>query len=134
MTWLGEETDSAFLHEVLAQSSGRDFSAVEDSFKVVYTPFHGTGYRLIPYVLNRIGVKKLYCVEEQMVPDGSFPTVKSPNPEDPQGFKLAIELADRVGADFIIGSDPDADRVGIMIRDKSGSFVPVSGNLTGVLL
>lgn len=134
VTWLGEETDSAFLHEVLAQSSGRDFSAVGDSFKVVYTPFHGTGYRLIPYVLNRIGVKKLYCVEEQMVPDGSFPTVKSPNPEDPQGFKLAIELADRVGADFIIGSDPDADRVGIMIRDKSGSFVPVSGNLTGVLL
>lgn len=134
ISWLGEETDRGFLSEVLAQSGGRDFSKIGERFKVVYTPFHGTGYKLIPYVLEKIGVKRLYCVEEQMVPDGTFPTVKSPNPEDPRGFELAVKLADRVGADFIIGSDPDADRVGVMLRDKTGKFAPLSGNLTGVLL
>ena len=79
-------------------------------------------------------MKHLHCVPEQMVLDGSFPTVVSPNPENPEGFYLAIALADRVGANFIIGTDPDSDRVGILVRNKGGRFVPVSGNQTGVLL
>ena len=96
--------------------------------------FHGCGWKLVPEALRGLGVKNLYCVEQQMVLDGTFPTVASPNPENPEGFYLAIELADKVGADFILGTDPDSDRVGIMVRDHAGRFIAVTGNQTGVLL
>ena len=135
ITRMGAETDEAFLAHVMGQVN--DQSAVErvaDTFKMVYTPFHGTGYRLIPEVLRRLGMKHVLCVPEQMVIDGDFPTVASPNPENPEGFHLAVALADREGADFILGSDPDADRVGLMVRNREGRFVPLSGNQTGVLL
>jgi phosphoglucomutase len=101
---------------------------------MVYTPFHGCCHKLVPQSLRELGVKHLYCVEEQMVLDGNFPTVASPNPENPEGFYLAVELANKVGADFLLGTDPDSDRVGIMVRAKDGSFIPVTGNQTGVLL
>ncbi|MEY8388897.1 phospho-sugar mutase [Oscillospiraceae bacterium 38-13] len=132
---LGPETDEKFLANVMAQVN--DKAAVEkvaDSFRMVYTPFHGTGHKLIPEALSRLGVKHILCVPEQMVIDGDFPTVVSPNPENPEGFCLAVELAKKEGADFILGSDPDADRVGIMIRDKDGEFKVITGNQTGVLL
>ena len=135
ITLMGKETDDAFLTNVMAQVN--DYAAVSqvaDTFKMVYTPFHGTGYQLIPEVLHRLGVKHLYCVPEQMVIDGNFPTVVSPNPENPEGFYLAIDLAKKEGSDFILGSDPDADRVGIMVRDASGEYITISGNQTGVLL
>jgi len=96
--------------------------------------FHGCGWKLVPEALRGLGVKNLYCVEQQMVLDGTFPTVASPNPENPEGFYLAIELADKVGADFILGTDPDSDRVGIMVRGADGKFIAVTGNQTGVLL
>ena len=132
---MGEETDRAFMKEVMAMVNDREsMSKVADTFKVVYTPFHGCGWKLVPEALRGLGVKHLYCVEQQMVLDGSFPTVASPNPENPEGFYLAIELADKVGADFILGTDPDSDRVGIMVRDHAGKFVAVTGNQTGVLL
>ena len=132
---MGEETDRAFMENVMAMVNDRESMAkVADTFKVVYTPFHGCGWKLVPEALRGLGVKHLYCVEQQMVLDGSFPTVVSPNPENPEGFYLAIALADRVGANFIIGTDPDSDRVGILVRNKGGRFVPVSGNQTGVLL
>ena len=132
---MGEETDRAFMENVMAMVNDRDSMAkVADTFKVVYTPFHGCGWKLVPEALRGLGVKHLYCVEQQMVLDGNFPTVASPNPENPEGFYLAIELADKVGADFILGTDPDSDRVGIMVRDHSGKFVAVTGNQTGVLL
>ena len=132
---MGEETDRAFMKEVMAMVNDREsMSKVADTFKVVYTPFHGCGWKLVPEALRGLGVKHLYCVEQQMVLDGSFPTVASPNPENPEGFYLAIELADKVGADFILGTDPDSDRVGIMVRDHTGKFVAVTGNQTGVLL
>ena len=134
ITTIGRETDDEFLKNVLLQSGKWAHDEIDRDVKIVYTPFHGTGYKLIPEVLRNIGVKNLYCVEEQMVPDGNFSTVESPNPENPEGFEMAVKLADKVGADFIIGSDPDADRVGIMIRGEDGAFVPVIGNLTGVLL
>ena len=135
ITLMGSETDDAFLSNVMAQVNDAAVVAqVADTFKMVYTPFHGTGYQLIPEVLHRLGVKHLYCVPEQMVIDGNFPTVVSPNPENPEGFYLAIDLAKKEGADFILGSDPDADRVGIMVRDKSGEYITISGNQTGVLL
>ncbi len=135
ITFMGKETDEAFLSQVMAQVNDKAVVAkVADSFKMVYTPFHGTGYRLVPQVLENLGIKHLYCVPEQMVIDGNFPTVVSPNPENPEGFALAIELAKKVGADFILGTDPDADRVGIMVRDSKGAYITISGNQTGVLL
>ncbi|MBP1737019.1 MAG: Phosphoglucosamine mutase [Oscillospiraceae bacterium] len=132
---MGEETDEAFLSHVMAQVNDKAaVEAVADSFRMVYTPFHGTGYRLIPEALRRLGMKHVVCVPEQMVLDGNFPTVASPNPENPESFALAIALATQVGADFILGSDPDADRVGIMVRNRQGDYVAISGNQTGVLL
>ncbi len=132
---IGAETDEAFLENVLAQAIDREAVAkVADTLKIVYTPFHGAGYRLVPEALRRLGIKKLIPVPEQMIIDGTFPTVKSPNPEDPAGFKLAIALAKREESDLIIGTDPDSDRVGIMVRAADGEFVTVTGNQTGVLL
>ena len=132
---LGAETDEKFLDNVMAQVNDPEtVTQVADTFQVVYTPFHGTGYQLIPEALKRLGIQHLLCVPEQMVIDGNFPTVVSPNPENPEGFYLAVDLAKREGADFIVGSDPDADRVGIMVRTKDGEFKVISGNQTGVLL
>lgn len=132
---MGAETDEKFLANVMEQVN--DKAVVEkmaNTFKMVYTPFHGTGHKLIPEALKRLGVKHVICVPEQMVIDGDFPTVVSPNPENPEGFYLAVDLAKKEGADFILGSDPDADRVGIMVRTKEDDFVVISGNQTGVLL
>ena len=135
ITLMGAETDEKFLENVMGQVN--DKAAVEkvaDTFKMVYTPFHGTGYKLIPEALRRLGMKHVICVPEQMVIDGNFPTVVSPNPENPEGFYLAVDLAKKEGADFILGSDPDADRVGIMVRNDQGEYITISGNQTGVLL
>ena len=132
---IGEETDRKFMAKVMEMVNDRESVAkVADTFKVVYTPFHGCGHKLVPEALTALGIKHLYPVPEQMVIDGDFPTVASPNPENPEGFYLAEALADKVGADFLLGTDPDSDRVGIMVRDKSGRFIPVTGNQTGVLL
>ena len=132
---MGGETDEKFLANVMAQVN--DKAAVEKvagTFKMVYTPFHGTGHKLIPEALKRLGMKHVICVPEQMVIDGNFPTVKSPNPENPEGFYLAVDIAKKEGADFILGSDPDADRVGIMVNTGNGEFKVLTGNQTGVLL
>ena len=95
---MGEETDRAFMKEVMAMVNDREsMSKVADTFKVVYTPFHGCGWKLVPEALRGLGVKHLYCVEQQMVLDGNFPTVVSPNPENPEGFYLAIDLANQAG-------------------------------------
>ena len=135
ITLMGRETDEKFLANVMSQVNDKAVvEQVADTFKMVYTPFHGTGYRLIPEALKRLGMKHVICVPEQMVIDGNFPTVVSPNPENPEGFYLAVDLAKQNNADFILGSDPDADRVGIMVRTKDDDFVVISGNQTGVLL
>ncbi|MBO5340693.1 MAG: phospho-sugar mutase [Oscillospiraceae bacterium] len=132
---MGEETDEKFLANVMALVNDKAVVAkVADDFKMVYTPFHGTGHKLIPEALKRLGMKHVICVPEQMVIDGNFPTVVSPNPENPEGFYLAVDIARREGADFILGSDPDADRVGIMVNTGNGDFAVISGNQTGVLL
>lgn len=135
IAFIGAETDEAFLANVLSQSIDHEaVLRVADQFKVVYTPFHGAGYRLVPEALRRIGMKHIIPVPEQMVIDGTFPTVKSPNPEEPAGFYLAIDLAKKEDCNLIIGTDPDSDRVGIMVRNADGEYVAVSGNQTGVLL
>ena len=134
ITLMGAETDEKFLANVMEQVNDQAaVAAVADTFKMVYTPFHGTGYKLIPEALKRLGMKHVICVPEQMVIDGNFPTVASPNPENPEGFYLAVDLANKEGADFILGSDPDADRVGLMVR-AGDEFKVLTGNQTGVLL
>ncbi|MBQ6539405.1 MAG: phospho-sugar mutase [Oscillospiraceae bacterium] len=135
ITIIGEETDEKFLANVMAQANDPETIAkVADDFKMVFTPFHGTGHKLIPEALHRLGIKHLYCEPEQMKIDGNFPTVKSPNPENPEGFYLAVELAKEKGADFIIGSDPDADRIGMMVKNDKGEYVVITGNQAGVLI
>ena len=132
---MGDETDRKFMAHVTAMINDKETVAkVADTFKMVYTPFHGCGYKLVPEALKTLGIKHLICVPEQMVIDGSFPTVVSPNPENPEGFYLAIDLAKQNDVDFILGTDPDSDRVGIMVRNHAGEFQPVTGNQTGVLL
>jgi len=131
---LGEETDEAFLANVMTQAIDRNTVAeVADEFKIVFTPFHGTGHKLVPEALRRLGIKHIYPVEEQMVIDGNFPTVVSPNPENPEGFYLAVDLAKKIGSDLIIGTDPDADRIGTMVR-TGDTYTTITGNQMGVLL
>ncbi|MBR2583311.1 MAG: phospho-sugar mutase [Oscillospiraceae bacterium] len=131
---MGAETDEAFLDEVMKMAIDRKTVAeVADDFRVVFTPFHGCGYKLVPEALRRLGLKHIYPVEEQMVIDGSFPTVESPNPENPEGFYLAVDLARKVDSDLIIGTDPDADRIGTMVR-CGDEYIPITGNQMGVLL
>ena len=135
ITMLGEDCDKRFMANVMSMVNDYEtVKKVADDFKLVYTPFHGCGYKLVPEALTRLGIKHLLCVPEQMIIDGNFPTVVSPNPENPEGFYLAIDLAKKNDVDFILGTDPDSDRVGIMVRNKQGEFEPVTGNQTGVLL
>ena len=135
ITMLGEDCDKRFMANVMSMVNDYEtVKKVADDFKLVYTPFHGCGHKLVPEALTRLGIKHLLCVPEQMVIDGNFPTVVSPNPENPEGFYLAIDLAKKNDVDFILGTDPDSDRVGIMVRNKQGEFEPVTGNQTGVLL
>ena len=132
---LSRETDEAYLGEVIKVAVNPDcVKQVADEFKLVYTPFHGAGYRLVPEILRRLGYKHIICEPEQMKIDGDFPTVKNPNPEYKEGFNLAIELAKQNDVDLIIGTDPDADRTGIVLKDKTGEYVTLSGNQVGVLL
>ena len=129
------QTDEAYLKQVQAVAVNPDcIKEVADDFKLIYTPFHGAGYRLVPEILRRIGYKHIICVPEQMVIDGDFPTVKSPNPENKEGFTIGIEMAKANNVDLIIGTDPDADRTGIVLRNKEGEYVTLSGNQVGVLL
>ena len=135
ITVLSEDFDEIYLSAVLATAvSPKAVSEVSDTLKVVYTPLHGAGCRLVPLVFERMGLKHLYTVAEQMAPDGDFPTVKKPNPEYSEAFALGIALADREGSDLVIATDPDADRVGVMARNKEGTFETVSGNQMGALL
>ncbi len=131
---IGAETDEAYLEKVLEQAINKAVvQKVADHLKIVYTPFHGAGYKLVPEALRRLGITQLYPVKEQMVLDGNFPTVESPNPENPEGFYLAIDIAKQVGSDLIIGTDPDSDRIGVMVRDGEG-YTTITGNQLGVLL
>lgn len=134
VTMLGSEMDENYLSKVLEQSVGRKYvDQVAEDFTIIYTPFHGTGYRLVPEVLHRLGMKHVLTVKEQMLIDGNFPTVKSPNPEYVEGFSLAISLAKKNNVDLIIGTDPDGDRCGIVVKNGD-SYETLSGNQIGVLL
>ena len=135
ITVLGEEFDEKYINAVLATAIYPNaVSEVANELKVVYTPLHGAGYKLVPEVFARVGLKNLYTVDEQMIPDGNFPTVAKPNPEYAAVFEKGIAIANEVGSDLVIATDPDSDRVGVMTRCSDGSFVTITGNQMGALL
>lgn len=135
ITIVGPEIDDKYIQNVIAQRVDKDIiPEMAEELSIVYTPLHGAGYRLVPEVLRLCGVKHLFPVWQQMIIDGNFPTVASPNPENAEGFALAISLAEKVGSDLIIATDPDADRCGIMAKDNEGNFVTLTGNQCGALL
>ena len=131
---MGSEVDKAYLDDILSLMLSPDARAKHRDLKIVYTPLHGTGVRLVPMALERLGFKNIYHVPEQDVNDGDFPTVQSPNPEEPSALKMAVETADREHADIVLATDPDADRMGIAVRDNDGKMVLFNGNQTGSML
>ncbi|KAA8785549.1 phospho-sugar mutase [Paenibacillus amylolyticus] len=136
LIWLGEQEDQAFADTVASRSLSRELiqSGIGREFKIVYTPLHGTGNLPVRRVLEQIGFEQLYIVAEQEQPDAEFSTVKSPNPEEREAFTLAMKLGESVGADILIGTDPDADRMGAVVKDKDGKYFVLSGNQSGAIM
>jgi len=130
---IGEEIDEIYLEKLMALSLSPDAIERQKDFKIVYTPIHGTGAKLVPAILKKFGFNQVYTVEEQNVPDGNFPTVKSPNPEEPAALEMAINKAKAVNADLVMATDPDADRVGIAVR-RDDEFILLNGNQTASIL
>jgi len=131
---LGEEMDALYVEEVAKQCLNPELIEAHSDVKIVYTPIHGTGVEMVPRALKKLGFKNIYNVPEQDVVDGNFPTVVSPNPEESAALNLALLKADEVGADLVMATDPDADRVGIAVRDNQGKLVLLNGNQTAALL
>ena len=131
---MGADLDEAYLRDILSLALSPESCARHSDIKFVYTPLHGCGVKLVPECLRRLGFNNVYHIPEQDVTDGNFPTVASPNPEEPAAMKMAIEKADAVGADIVIATDPDADRMGIAVRNEEGDMVRLNGNQTAALL
>lgn len=135
ITMVGDALRREYLEHVLACRRNPDVEKdTAKDIKIVYTPFHGTGLVPVQEALEQAGYENVYVVEQQAAPDPEFSTVKSPNPEDKEGFAYAISLAEKVGADVICGTDPDADRIGVLVKNKDGGYDTITGNQMGVLL
>lgn len=131
---IGEDVDKVYLDKIAKLTLNPAAIKKAKNLKIVYTPLHGTGITMVPKALEMYGFKNVYLVDEQAVPDGNFPTVKSPNPEEKSALELALKKADEVEADLILATDPDADRVGIAVRNAEGKMQLLNGNQTGSLL
>ncbi|NOX47994.1 MAG: phospho-sugar mutase [Chlorobi bacterium] len=131
---IGEEIDKAYLENIAALSLSPEIVKKHKDLKIVYTPIHGTGVKLVPAGLKAFGFKNIYNVPEQDIADGNFPTVKSPNPEEPAALNMAINKAKEINANIVMATDPDADRVGIAVRNNKNEFVLLNGNQTATLL
>lgn len=138
LVWLGEAEDQKYIQTVAAESRNRARIAGEgglgENFRIVFTPLHGSGNLPVRRVLEEIGFQNIHIVAEQEQPDGNFSTVKSPNPEEREAFTLAMKLAAEVDADIIIGTDPDADRMGAVVKNAAGEYVVLSGNQSGAIM
>lgn len=136
LVWLGEDADRDFIEAVAAQSLNRDLlkRGAGRDIKVIYTPLHGSGNHPVRGALKEIGIESVAVVPSQEQPDGYFSTVKSPNPEEREAFALAIKQAQEQGADIIIGTDPDADRMGAVVKNNEGEYVVLSGNQSGAIM
>lgn len=133
---IGNEIDDRYIEELKKLIINKDaINEMQKDIKIVYTPLHGTGGMLVKRILKEIGFENVYVVKEQEEPDGNFPTVDYPNPEDSKAFKLALELAKKVDADIVLANDPDADRLGVYVKDtKTGEYIQFNGNMTGNLI
>ena len=132
---IGEEVDNEYLKNVYAQSINEEsIKNLGDDFSIIYSPFHGTGNKLVRKILSMIGAKDVRVVKEQELPDPDFSTVKSPNPEEKEGFKYAIDMAKERSADLIFATDPDSDRIGAIVKNAEGEYITLNGNQMGVLL
>ncbi|MBN2172980.1 MAG: phospho-sugar mutase [Bacteroidales bacterium] len=131
---IGEEIDKVYVEKVKALSLSAQIIQQQKDYKIVYTPIHGTGVHIVPRCLKAFGFENIYNVPEQDIADGNFPTVKSPNPEEPAALSMAIQKAKEVNANLVMATDPDADRVGIAVKDHKGDFVLLNGNQTASIL
>lgn len=131
---IGREIDEAYLEKLMTLSLSPDVIRSHKDLKIVYTPLHGTGRMLVPEILKRFGFENIHPVPEQMIADGNFPTIKSPNPEEHSALDMGIKLAEQLNADLVMATDPDADRVGIAIRDDQNQMILLNGNQTAALL
>ncbi|MGV6831565.1 MAG: phospho-sugar mutase [bacterium] len=131
---IGKSVDDVFIDESVANGSFDTSQDAKDDFKIVFTALHGTSITAIPETLKRAGFNNVSIVEEQAEPNGNFPTVKSPNPEEPEALEMAMNLAEKVNADLVVGTDPDSDRLGIAIRDLDGNLTLLNGNQTMVVM
>ena len=131
---IGDAFDKIYIEKIAKLSLSPDAIERNKDLKIVYTPIHGTGVKLVPATLKKFGFTNIYHIEEQDKTDGNFPTVISPNPENAEALQMALDKAKTVDADIVMASDPDADRVGIAVKDKTGNFVLLNGNQTGAVL
>ncbi|MFX1704672.1 phosphoglucomutase [Chitinophaga ginsengisegetis] len=134
ITLIGKEIDEAYRQELLSLSINPDINKQQHDLKIVYTPIHGTGITQVPQLLEQYGFTNVNIVQEQATPDGNFPTVVYPNPEESEAMSLGLKKAKELDADILLGTDPDADRVGIAVKDLKGEWILLNGNQTGVLL
>lgn len=134
INYIGTEVDDIFINASVKNGSFNTPQEAKDDFKIVFTSLHGTSITTIPETLKRAGYKNVHIVKEQAEPNGDFPTVKSPNPEEPEALKMAMELADKVNADIVVGTDPDSDRLGIAVRNPEGQLQLLNGNQTMIVM
>lgn len=132
--YIDKTVDDAFIDSTLKNASFNTDPKAKQNLKIVYTPLHGTSVKLIPQVLEKAGYTNVSIVAEQAEPDGDFPTVKSPNPEEPEALTMALALAQKADADIVIGTDPDSDRLGVAVRDTNGKMILLNGNQTMVVM
>ncbi|WP_417854931.1 phospho-sugar mutase [Xanthomarina gelatinilytica] len=131
---VGKEVDDVFIKASIKNGSFNTEQQAKDQLNIVFTSLHGTSITIIPDTLKQAGYKNLHIVEEQAEPNGDFPTVESPNPEEPEALKMALELADKVQGDLVIGTDPDSDRIGVAVRDFNGKMTLLNGNQAMLLM
>ena len=131
---IGKDVDDVFIDASVKNGCVGATQQAKDNLKIVFTSLHGTSITAVPETLKRAGYKNVHIVKEQEIPDGSFPTVKSPNPEEPAALKMALELANKEGADIVIGTDPDCDRLGVAVRNTNGDLQLLNGNQTMLMM
>jgi phosphomannomutase len=132
--YIDKDVDAAFIDSTVNNASFNTPQDAKDNLTIVYTSLHGTSIKMIPPVLEKAGYKNIHIVKEQAEPNGDFPTVKSPNPEEPEALTMALALADKVNADIVIGTDPDSDRLGVAVRNTEGKMILLNGNQTMVVM
>jgi len=132
--YIDEAIDEAFINSTIENASFNTPKSAKENLNIVFTPLHGTSVKSIPAVLSKAGYTNVNIVKAQEIPDGNFPTVKSPNPEEPEALAMAIALADEINADIVIGTDPDSDRLGVAVRDTNGKMMLLNGNQTMIVM